>query len=59
MTDAQLRSDLIRRGIIKPTDEEAKHIKAHVMRLVDDRPVVLKVKKPGDERSRSPQFGRR
>ena len=39
MTDAQLRSDLIRRGIIKPTEHEVFHVKQHVMRLVDDRPV--------------------
>ena len=59
MTDAQLRLDLIHRGIIKPTDDEVKRTKAHVMRLVDDRLGVLKVKKPGDGRSKSPQFGRR
>lgn len=28
-------------------------------RVIDDRPIALKVKKPGDGRSKAPQFGRR
>ena len=59
MPDAQLRAELIRKGLIKPTEHEVFHVKQHTMRLMDDRPVVLKVKKPGDGRSKSPQFGRR
>ena len=40
-------------------ENEVFHVKQHTMRLVDDRPVTLKHKKPGDGRSKSPQFGRR
>ena len=39
MTDAQLRAELIRKGLIKPTEHEVFHVKQHVRRLVDDRPV--------------------
>ena len=59
ISDAQLRLDLIRHGIIKPTEVEVFYVKQHVMRLVDDRPVILKHKKPGDGRSRSSQYDRR
>lgn len=55
----ELRADLIRRGLLKPSTEPVFHVKPHEPRLLDDRPITLKVKKPGDGRSKSPQFGRR
>lgn len=59
MTANELRADLIRRGLIKPTSEDVFHVKPHNPRTEDDRPSTLKHKKPGDGRSKAPQFGRR
>lgn len=55
----ELRAELIRRGLLKPSIDPVFHVKPHEPRMSDDRPITLKVKKPGDGRSKAPQFGRR